>query len=529
MPGANILIPSLSKRSTQVVVRGLLLVALLHAVAFAQRGVAPPQPATPGGSYQLCTVTNGSATGPFGEVLISGTFTMGTTPNSAASNMTVIGVAGPVGPDGTVPVYTYSFAGPVNSSTTYKVKSQLKPTCLLGPIGCFPESASLHVSVVSQNTAGLSFTDSGEPFDGTGTLSCKSIGEPPPGPLGSCPNVVVRPAPVATQIPGSSPPKLTVSLDGLRPLMHASATPVDANDLPAGLMEGAHACGYEFYNWQQTITAYPKACPWYTVDPSFGVSVQLLNSWQDPPLGGYYEGPPQYPYLAPTKINPDAYPFYYDVNPAAPAMWSLTAHQFLDQWLSFSDLPGCPALPAGTEMDFTTTLVGVFDDTTTPPAPIYTWTWKSTYTGYELVVGSGGVSVLATTDNEIPLQPGTGGVTITSINGVQLPPDVPSNQAAVTASGLSYSRVTQTFNGTVKITNISSALMSGPLQVVFFDLPATVTLANAAGNLSGTAYLTVPAPAGIAPGQSVTMAVQFSNPSNVAISFTPAVYAGSFP
>ena len=122
---------------------------------------------------------------------------------------------------------------------------------------------------------------------------------------------------------------------------------------------------------------------------------------------------------------------------------------------------------------------------------------------------------------------GTGGVTITSINCVQLPPVVPSSQIATTASGLAYSRVSQTFNGTVTLTNISGSAISGPLQILFMGLPPGVTVANATNNLSGTPYLTVPAVSTLAPSQSATVSVQFKNPSNAAINFTPVVYSGS--
>jgi hypothetical protein len=133
------------------------------------------------------------------------------------------------------------------------------------------------------------------------------------------------------------------------------------------------------------------------------------------------------------------------------------------------------------------------------------------------------------TSSLFPANPGsgTGGVTVTSINGVQLPTPVSASQVSTTASGLAYSRVTQTFNGTVTINNISSSPISGPLQILFTGMPASVTLANATSNLSGIPYLTIPAVAAIASGQSVTVSVQFKNPLNTAINFTPAIYSGS--
>ena len=99
---------------------------------------------------------------------------------------------------------------------------------------------------------------------------------------------------------------------------------------------------------------------------------------------------------------------------------------------------------------------------------------------------------------------------------------------ATTASGLAYSRVSQTFNGSVILTNLSAGAISGPLQILFTGLSPGVTLVNATGNFAGTPYLTVPALASLPPGQSVTVNVQFKNPSNALITFTPAIYSGSF-
>jgi hypothetical protein len=154
---------------------------------------------------------------------------------------------------------------------------------------------------------------------------------------------------------------------------------------------------------------------------------------------------------------------------------------------------------------------------------IYQWKWASNYSGT-----SGGV-IGVQTASSYPPDPGsgTGGITVTSINGAQLPQVVSPSQVATTASGLAYSRVSQTFNGTVTITNISGSAISGPLQILFTGMPANVTLVNATSNLSGTPYLTVPAVAGLAPGQSATVSVQFKNPSNVILNITPAIYSGS--
>jgi hypothetical protein len=122
---------------------------------------------------------------------------------------------------------------------------------------------------------------------------------------------------------------------------------------------------------------------------------------------------------------------------------------------------------------------------------------------------------------------GTGGVGVTSINGVQLPTAISSSQIAMTGSAMGYNEVTHTINWSLTLKNISSGPIRGPLQIVFFGLPPQVTLANATRNLFGTPYLTVPALESLRSGQSVIVSVQFRNPSKSRLQFTPAIYSGS--
>ena len=104
---------------------------------------------------------------------------------------------------------------------------------------------------------------------------------------------------------------------------------------------------------------------------------------------------------------------------------------------------------------------------------------------------------------------------------------VAANQVVTTASGLAYSRATQTFTGTVTVKNISGNAIAVPLSVVFAALTSGVTLLNATGAYNGNPDIAMPLVTTLAPGQTVTTTVQFSNPSNGAINFTPVVYSGS--
>jgi hypothetical protein len=104
---------------------------------------------------------------------------------------------------------------------------------------------------------------------------------------------------------------------------------------------------------------------------------------------------------------------------------------------------------------------------------------------------------------------------------------VPLGEILVTASGLAYSRVSQTFNGTITIQNVSSNAIYGPLEVVFTALTSGVTLANATGTFNGVPYLTVPAVTSLAQGQASTVNVRFKDPTNATINFAPVIYSGS--
>jgi hypothetical protein len=101
-------------------------------------------------------------------------------------------------------------------------------------------------------------------------------------------------------------------------------------------------------------------------------------------------------------------------------------------------------------------------------------------------------------------------------------------QVSTTASGLAYSRVTKTFNGTVTIKNISTTTLIGPFQIVFTALPPGITLTNATGKFSGSPFMTVPNTASLASGQSATINVRFQASPTTKVTFTPVVYSGSF-
>jgi hypothetical protein len=82
---------------------------------------------------------------------------------------------------------------------------------------------------------------------------------------------------------------------------------------------------------------------------------------------------------------------------------------------------------------------------------------------------------------------------------------------------------------TVALKNTSTATITGPISFVLDQLTAGVTLANAGGTTdqmlpAGSPYVNVGV--NLAPGQSVLIQLQFTNPGNVAVSYKPRVLSG---
>jgi YVTN family beta-propeller protein len=101
------------------------------------------------------------------------------------------------------------------------------------------------------------------------------------------------------------------------------------------------------------------------------------------------------------------------------------------------------------------------------------------------------------------------------------------DEILATTSGLASSRSSRTFNGTIKITNISNSPIAGPFQIVLSSLTPGVTLTNATGSFGGSPRLTVNDVSELSAGHSAVAKMQFSNPSFGAISFVPTTYAGA--
>ena len=100
----------------------------------------------------------------------------------------------------------------------------------------------------------------------------------------------------------------------------------------------------------------------------------------------------------------------------------------------------------------------------------------------------------------------------------------PPPPIVVTSSALLYNRGARTYNGTLTITNNSSNVLSGSVTVDLTDLTAGVTLvSNPPTVISSPPQVVFPASTSLNPGQSASLAISFTDPTNARILFTPAV------
>lgn len=108
-----------------------------------------------------------------------------------------------------------------------------------------------------------------------------------------------------------------------------------------------------------------------------------------------------------------------------------------------------------------------------------------------------------------------------------------SDQIAVTQGGFRYNNATKQFVQTVTLTSTSLTAITGPISLVLDGLSTNATLTNGGGSTacsapSGSTYLnaTLDSSSSLASGQSSTVTLSFTNPTNAGITYTPRVLAG---
>jgi predicted extracellular nuclease len=102
-----------------------------------------------------------------------------------------------------------------------------------------------------------------------------------------------------------------------------------------------------------------------------------------------------------------------------------------------------------------------------------------------------------------------------------------SSSFAVKYSGLLTNRITGQKSGTVTLTNMSGAAMTGPFQVQFTNMTPGVTLDNATGMMGAMPYIAVNG-ASIAAGAKVTFNVLFTNPNRTNFTYSTKIFRGTF-
>jgi hypothetical protein len=189
---------------------------------------------------------------------------------------------------------------------------------------------------------------------------------------------------------------------------------------------------------------------------------------------------------------------------------------------------GAAGLPVTFTVSSTTSAGATFYLANPRAIPPTSYTVNSDSTGYAsvLVSANGNVGSYLVTAT-VPGISGTINFSLTNTPGVSGTPGTVDAAIRVTTSGFTLNRTTGNFVGTITLTNTTGQTTNGPFSVVFNSLPSNVTLVNASGTFNGSPYLSIPMVSGLVAGESVVMQVQFSDPSNVQITFTPVAYTSS--
>jgi predicted extracellular nuclease len=105
-------------------------------------------------------------------------------------------------------------------------------------------------------------------------------------------------------------------------------------------------------------------------------------------------------------------------------------------------------------------------------------------------------------------------------------PAASSVNVSVSSSAATFNRSTQVFTATLTLRNNGAQAITDTVFLVLKDLPASVTVTNAAGTHQGAPYLMTNNDIA-ANGGTTTVVLQYRNTSNVSVTYTPQVIVGS--
>jgi sugar lactone lactonase YvrE len=182
-----------------------------------------------------------------------------------------------------------------------------------------------------------------------------------------------------------------------------------------------------------------------------------------------------------------------------------------------TDLAGNPV--AGITVTFTTPSTGASATLTGGNTAVTNAAGVATSNALVANGTAGPWNVIAISGSAIP-------ATFSLTNTAPVPPANVSSKVSVIETGFAVNRVTHLWTSTMTLTNKGGTSIDGPVQVVLTGLTSGVMMTNATGMYNTSPYITVSS-ADIAPGGSVSVAIQFSNPSNLLIVFTPVTYSGT--
>lgn len=159
--------------------------------------------------------------------------------------------------------------------------------------------------------------------------------------------------------------------------------------------------------------------------------------------------------------------------------------------------------------------------------------WSSTTGAFQE-----GASRLYAMDSDGGLILATAGSSSSEVSAVGLFHGVPtatdvSSEVTVTRSGYVLNLATGRYSQNVTVTNSSANTISGPISLVLDNLSGNASLFNATGTTSfatpaGSPYITQFLTTGnLAPGQTVSFSLQFTDPTRAAITYTTRVLAGT--
>jgi len=185
-------------------------------------------------------------------------------------------------------------------------------------------------------------------------------------------------------------------------------------------------------------------------------------------------------------------------------------------WLPPADITFGTALGA-TQLNATADVPGTF---------VYT-----PATGTVLNAGNGQtLSVTFTPNDAVHYTGATATVTINVLPSAPACAGDAGGQVAVTRGGFVFNPGTGRFSQSVRVTNTSGATIAGPIAFVLDNLGSNAALFNPTGvtgctSPSGSPFIEM-TPGGLATGASVTVILQFTNPTKAGITYQPRVLVG---